>query len=138
MLAITAQVAMLMAVFTSTSPTYEIAFKKSAQQQKPLLVLVGAPWCPACRTMKDGSLPSLEKKGDLKQVVYATVNADNQAELARRLMDGNSIPQLILYTPTERGWQRAQLTGAYEPTEIQRFLQREIAAAQQAAAQQKR
>ena len=112
MFALTAQIAMHVAILATTTNNYETAYEQAAKQHKPLLVLVGADWCPACRTMKEDSLPVLEKKGDLSKLAFTMVNADDQPKLARQLMDGNSVPQLILYTPTAKGWNRAQLTWA--------------------------
>ena len=31
---------------------YEVAYRKARDERKPLLILVGADWCPACKTLK--------------------------------------------------------------------------------------
>jgi hypothetical protein len=72
--------------------------------------------------MKQSAMPEVRKQGGLDHVTYAYVNSDRQSKLAEKLMHGGSIPQLILYRKTDKGWQRQQLTGAHSPTAIQAFL----------------
>ena len=52
------------------------------------------------------------------------VNSDKQHELAGKLMQGQSIPQLILFRKTATGWSREQLTGAHSVQETQSFISR--------------
>jgi hypothetical protein len=44
--------------------------------------------------------------------------------MAPKLMQGGSIPQLIMYRHTDGGWAREQLTGAQGVAETQLFLSR--------------
>ena len=93
--------------------------------QKPLMVLVGADWCPGCRTMKQSVLPRMEQSGRLNPVNFSVVNTDNQPDLAGRLMRGNSIPQLILFTPMPNGrWHREQITGAVSAAQVDALISR--------------
>ncbi len=101
---------------------YATAFREVTESGRPLVVLVGADWCPGCRQMKDSAIPALEKQGGLDRVSFAYVNTDQQSELAGRLMKGGSIPQLIVYHKTDEGWRRKQLTGAQSVPDIQQFL----------------
>jgi thioredoxin-like negative regulator of GroEL len=127
MMGVTAQVAMQLALFATAASPYQDAYDQAGREGKPLLVLVGADWCPGCRVMKDEMIPKLKRGDGLSRVVFTTVNTDEKPLLARRLLRGNSIPQLVLYTRTRKGWRRAQLTGVHEPQEIQHFLRAEIA-----------
>jgi thioredoxin-like negative regulator of GroEL len=128
-LALSAQVALHLAIVAANGSDYEGAYKEAFKQNKPLLILVGAEWCPACRTMQEDSLPTLEKQGGLKNVVFTKVDADEEPKLAKQLMSGSAIPQLILYAPKKEGWHRAQLTGAFSSDQIGNFLKREISSA---------
>jgi thiol-disulfide isomerase/thioredoxin len=102
---------------------YTTAYKKTAETGQPLVVLVGADWCPGCRTMKTSVIPQLEKQGGLKNVAFACLNTDQEREIAGKLMQGGSIPQLIMFTKTaEGGWKRTQLTGAHSARETQSFI----------------
>jgi thioredoxin-like negative regulator of GroEL len=110
------------AAFAGTSHDYTTAFQQSTESGRPLVVLVGADWCPGCRQMKYTTIPQLEKQGGLREVSFAYVNTDEDRELAGRLMRGGSIPQLVMYHKTADGWKREQLTGAQSTSSIQSFL----------------
>ncbi len=102
---------------------YATAYKETQESGRPLVVLVGAEWCPGCRQMKHSAIPELEKQGGLANVAFAYVNTDEDSRLASQLMQGSSIPQLILYHKTEDGWKRQRLIGARAPSEIQSFIE---------------
>jgi thiol-disulfide isomerase/thioredoxin len=102
---------------------YTEAYGKTAETGQPLVILIGADWCPGCRTMKNSVIPQLEKQGGLNKVAFAYVNADHQRDLAGKLMQGGSIPQLVVFRKTAEGnWTRQQLTGAHSIGETQSFL----------------
>jgi thioredoxin-like negative regulator of GroEL len=101
---------------------YATAYYETARTGRPLVVLIGADWCPGCQQMKYTAIPELEKKGGLSKVAFAYVNTDQQSSLAGKLMQGSSIPQLIMYQKTDLGWKRQQLTGAHSVSDIQAFL----------------
>lgn len=101
---------------------YKDAYHKTAETGQPLVVLVGADWCPGCRQMKNSVMPELEKKGALANVAFTCVNTDKQHDLAGKLMQGHSIPQLIVFRKTATGWTRQQMTGAHSAQEIQSFI----------------
>lgn len=117
------------AFLSSFNSPYQEAFDQAEKEGKPLLVLVGADWCPGCRTMKDEKIPELERDGGLEQVVFATVNTDEKPELSKRLLRGNSIPQLVLFVHNGEGWRRFQLTGVHEPGSIRQFIRKQVARA---------
>ena len=52
-------VVMLHQTVLSANPAYQAAVANAQAQRRPLLVLVGAEWCPGCRTMKQTVVPSL-------------------------------------------------------------------------------
>ncbi len=97
---------------TTGTMTYKDAYEQAEKTGQPLVVLVGADWCPACQAMKQSVIPQLARKGILTKVSFATVNTDHDQALAGRLMRGGMIPQLVIYRKTAAGWQRQQLTGA--------------------------
>ncbi|MCR9120637.1 MAG: thioredoxin family protein [bacterium] len=101
---------------------YSEALKDSQDNGKPLLVLVSAEWCPACQVMKNTVLKPLEEEGQLESVEWATVNLDNDGPMARRLMRGGSIPQLILFQKTPAGWRRTQYVGAQTRSKIKELV----------------
>ncbi len=111
----------------TSSNNYDAAYKNTNETGRPLVVLVGADWCPGCRTMKQSVIPQLEKNGKLQQVAFATVNTDLQGPLAESLMKGGSIPQLIMYVKTDKGWDRKQMIGAHSPSEVEAFIKQGVA-----------
>jgi thioredoxin-like negative regulator of GroEL len=106
----------------SGSQSYAEAHRIHLETGKPLVVLVGADWCPACRTMKQSTLPQAQRQGVLNGVALAQINTDQQPELARQLMRGGSIPQLIVYHKVDNGWQRRDLVGAQNVSAIQQAV----------------
>ena len=133
MLGLTASTIMQVALLATAGGDYQEAFEKADKEGKPLLVLVGTNWCPGCRVMKQETIPEFRRTGGLNNVVFTQVDADAKPELSSKLLRGNSIPQLVLYTKVGKLWRRTQLTGAHSPTEISGFLKREIAAGRAAA-----
>lgn len=102
--------------------SYADAYKASQESGKPLVVLVGADWCPACQRMKSAVIPQLRKEGGLDQVEFAIVNTDRDRELAHKLMSGGSIPQIVLFRKTADGWKRDQITGGTSVAGMKSFL----------------
>jgi thioredoxin-like negative regulator of GroEL len=108
--------------------SYQTALREAETNQRPLVVLVGADWCPGCRTMKQGVLPALARRGALRNVSMATVDADREASLAGQLMRGSSIPQLIVFSRGQDGnWRREQITGAASEARVESLITRAIA-----------
>ncbi|HEY2840291.1 MAG TPA: thioredoxin family protein [Pirellulales bacterium] len=115
------------ALATGAAPTYAEAHAQQKETGKPLVVLIGADWCPACQTMKNSALPQVQKRGALAKVSYAVVNTDQQGTLARQMMQGGSIPQLVMFRETADGWKRETLVGSQDPAAIEAFINRGLA-----------
>ena len=116
------------ALLAAGPQSYETAYKQAEVNGQPILVLVGADWCPGCRTMKGAVMPRMQQRGKLKGVNFALVNTDENSGLADHLMRGSTIPQLIVYAKTEKGWHREQITGATSEEEVEQLIQRAGAA----------
>src|SRR4051812_20295743 len=86
------------AVVGADALPYSDAHKLSQANDQPLVVMVGTDWCPGCVTMKRSVIPALLRNGKLRNVQFTMVNADDDPALARKLMRGTSIPQLIVYS----------------------------------------
>ena len=116
---------MIQAVLLSASvDDFAQAYEISKTQKLPMLVLVGADWCPGCQTMKNTTIPQLQRTGKLRSLAYAYVDTDRQPELARRIMRGGAVPQLILFVPNSAGWRRHQVTGAVPPSQVESLISR--------------
>jgi thioredoxin-like negative regulator of GroEL len=115
------------ALLAGEPSAYERAFGKSQASGQPLLVLVGAQWCPACHQMKHSVLPRMATGGRLTTVSFAAVDSDHEPELAARLMRGPSVPQLIVFSRRPDGrWRREQITGAASEQEVESLIARAI------------
>ncbi len=131
MVGLTTALALQLAVWGANPVSYNAALQDAQKQQRPLLVLVGATWCPGCQTMKTRVLPSMAKRGALRSVSLALVDTDAEAETAKQLMRGGSIPQLIVFSRLPDGqWHREQLTGEVGEAEVQSLIARAIKAQQ--------
>jgi thioredoxin-like negative regulator of GroEL len=116
------------AALTAVDQDYSKAYQQTVESGRPLVVLIGADWCPGCRQMKFSSIPQVEKSGGLKKVAFAYVNTDQESELAGKLMRGSSIPQLVMFRKSGEKWERQQLTGAQSASAIQAFLEQDAEA----------
>ena len=106
------------------SPDYATAYRSAQQEGKPLMVVVGADWCPACVTLKNSTIESLKRSGELKDVEMAIVNRDIQPDLASKLMRGPMMPQIIVFTKGNSGsWTRLQLTGFQSEGSLKSLIQ---------------
>lgn len=114
------------ALLAAGPQTYQEAYKQAEANGQPILVLVGADWCPGCRTMKGAVMPRMQQGGMLKGVNFALVNSDANANLATHLMRGSSIPQLVVYAKTAKGWHREQITGATSEESVVQLIKRAV------------
>lgn len=116
----------LLLVLATGAQPYDKAYETMQTEGQPLLVLVGADWCPACQTMKSSTMARLERGGKLQGVAFTVVNSDRQSNLAQKIMRGSSIPQLVMYERTETGWHRSQLTGGQSERQVEAFIARAV------------
>lgn len=129
----TLAVALSASLVAASNDSYTAAHKEMTETGKPLVVLVGADWCPACKQMKQSIIPQAKRNGLLDDVSFAVVNTDNEPKIARSLMQGSSIPQLVVYHKTADGWKRRQLTGAQSLGTIESVIKEATAATAAAA-----
>jgi thioredoxin-like negative regulator of GroEL len=148
-LSLTLQISLLAAVSdnaaisTPSAPApnaYAAAYHDTQESGKPLVILVGASWCPACQSMKTSIMPAVQAQGGLSDVSFAYVNTDAQHELAGQLLEGNMIPQLVMYEKAADGsWKLSRLVGAQSVEAVQGFIgpaaKQAIALKQQSASQ---
>lgn len=114
-----------LAVAADPCDTYADAHHQMVETGKPLVVMVGATWCPACQQMEKNVIPEVKQRGLLRRLVFALVDLDRERELGHDLTGGGPIPQLILFRKTEKGWQRKQLIGGQTVENVEQFLVQE-------------
>lgn len=107
---------------------YEEAFAKAQKEKKPLLIMVGAPWCASCQIMKRDTIEPMKEAGELDKVVITYVDKDARPELAEQLMKGETLPQVIMYTQEQKKWKRFSLTGMQSQKRMVELLGKAIQA----------
>ena len=106
---------------------YSEAYEHSVKEKKPLLVVVGAPWCPACNVLKETTIKSMAKTGELDDVSIALIDRDEDPELSKQLTEGEKmLPQIILYSQDKGRWQRRRLLGFQPKQPIRSLIRRAL------------
>jgi thioredoxin-like negative regulator of GroEL len=109
-------------VATSGEKTYAEAYHQSAKSGRPLVVMLGADWCPACVKLKKNIMPQVAHKGGLKGVELAYVDVDKEPALAKQLVKGGSIPQLVRFEKGPKGWESKHMIGAQSVGKVTQFV----------------
>jgi thiol:disulfide interchange protein len=118
---------LLFAVLASASaerPSYEVAYQQASEENKPLLVIVGADWCAACKLLKSQTIEPMESNGKLEDVVVTVVDKDARPELAQQLMQGSTLPQLVVFAKADSGWKKFSLQGIQSEGRIKELIER--------------
>jgi len=118
---------LLLSVLTSAQvdrPSYETAYQKAQEENKPLLIVVGADWCAACKTLKAQTIDPMQSSGKLQDVIVTIVDKDSRPELAQQLMQGSSLPQLVVFAKSDSGWKKFSLSGIQSERRVQELLER--------------
>ncbi len=102
--------------------SYGEAVRESLTTGRPLVVMLGANWCPACRKLRNSILPQVARNGALEGVAFAYVDVDQQSELTRRLAQGGSIPQLIRFEQKDGRWSSRHMIGAQSVKKVTTFI----------------
>jgi thiol-disulfide isomerase/thioredoxin len=102
--------------------TYAEAHKATTEKGCPLVVVVGATWCPACQQMKTRVIPEVKRDGILKKVAFAEVDVDQERKLGEELTNGGPIPQIVIYRRTRLGWRLRRLIGGHDVRTVERFI----------------
>lgn len=108
----------------SLQQSYADAYKESVSEEKPLMVVVGAPWCPACNVLKQSTITPMVKTGELGDVSLAVIDRDQEPELVEQLTGGEKmLPQIIVFSKDETtgSWKRRRLLG-FQPKQPVRSL----------------
>jgi thiol:disulfide interchange protein len=110
------------ATAAGTEGTYAETRKNCSETGTPMVVLVGADWCPACKVMKDQVLPQIRQQGVLRRAAFALVNFDRDRELASQLTAGGPIPQLLVFRQDGTAWRVRKLIGGYDAKTVENFI----------------
>ena len=109
-------------VAASGEKTYAEAFHQSTRNGRPLVVMLGADWCPACVKLKNSIMPQVAKNGGLQGVELAYVDVDKEPALAKQLVRGASIPQIVRFERGPKGWESKHMIGAQSVGKVTQFV----------------
>jgi hypothetical protein len=83
-------------------PTFDVQQSRAISSNAPLLILVGAQWCPGCQFVEHHPQLMAAMRG---YGVLALVDVDRRPDLARKYNPtGAPIPRLIVYPRFPGGW----------------------------------
>lgn len=122
------------ALGAGSGESYAEAHRASAETGRPLVIMVGAEWCPACMVMKNSIMPQVKQGSVFGQVAFAAVDLDQERELGSQLTENGPIPQLIMYTPKDGAWEKRRLIGGQDTQTVETFLREGISASKADAA----
>lgn len=117
-----ATVVLQLALLATSGETYAEAHKTTTEKGCPLVVVIGATWCPACQEMKTSVIPEVKRHGILQKVAYAEVDLDEDRELGAELTNGGPIPQIVMYRKTQLGWRLKRLIGGQDVRSVEQFI----------------
>ncbi len=123
--------ALLQVIVAATGgETYADAHRETTETGRPLVVLVGADWCPACNVMKNTVIPQARQRGLLRKVAFAIVNLDGDRQLGAQLTENGPIPQVLMYRRTANGWRMRRLIGGQSVETLEKFINEGVEAQQ--------
>lgn len=99
----------------------DAAFDAAQAAGRPILVDVFASWCPTCRAQKL-TIDGMAEDPRMKEVVFFTVDFDNQKDVLRRLGVRSQSTLIVFNGRDERG----RATGITDPTQIRDLLLRAL------------
>jgi thioredoxin-like negative regulator of GroEL len=74
--------------------------------------------------MKADTIHSMKNEGAFKEVVFTQVDKDAQPEIAQQVMQGNTLPQIVVFCESEQGWKRFSLTGMQSERRVKELLRK--------------
>lgn len=116
-----------LSIAAAGTPSYADAHRTTTETGRPMVVMVSAEWCGACKEMEKTVLPQVAKRGLLRKVSFAVVNMDREAALARKLIGSGPIPQLVMFRRNGKGWLRQRLVGRQTPEAVEKFIEQGVA-----------
>ncbi len=121
-----ATVVLQVLLLAAPGETYAEAHKTTTEKGYPLVVMVGATWCPACQQMKQNVIPEVKRHGVFQKVAFAEVDLDRERELGTELTEGGPIPQIVVYRKTSLGWRLRRLIGGHDARTVERFIGQDV------------
>jgi thioredoxin-like negative regulator of GroEL len=113
-----------LSTLASGTDSYADAYRQTTETGRPMVVLVSAEWCGACKTMEREVIPKMRQQGLFRRVSFARVDLDRQRTLGRKLTRGGPIPQLLMFRRAGNGWRLSRLRGGQSARTVEAFIDR--------------
>lgn len=104
--------------------SYEQGLAKAESTESPLVIVVTASWCQPCKRLK-AEIDSM-RKHEMRDAIVVYVDAEERAELASQLMEGSTVPQLVMFHHSKSGWHRVRAVGLQTKDRILEMLRRVV------------
>ncbi len=107
---------------------YEKALKDHETNNKPIMVFIGAKWCPACKVMKSDTLEPMYSDKELNSVNLVILDADADKELVSKLtndIDSIKYPCTIVFTKN-KDWRKLSVLGRQTRDNLKEFIKKSI------------
>lgn len=102
---------------------YHEAYQEAMKNGRPLLVVIGAKWCHACRQLEEQTVPEVTRNGGFRGIEVAFVDVDRDA-IAKKLLSGTRIPQIVRFDRSPSGrWKVQRLSGFQSGHSLGKFAQ---------------
>ncbi len=111
-----------LSTLASGSDSYADAYRQTTETGRPMVVLVSAEWCGACKTMERDVIPKVRQQPLFRRISFARVDLDRQRTLGRKLTRGGPIPQLLMFRRTGDGWRLSRLRGGQNVRTVEAFI----------------
>ncbi len=106
--------------------SYGEAYRLAVAEGRPLVLLIGAEWCPACVVMERKVVPRLKNQGAFSKVAFAVVDFDREQSLGQKLIGNGPLPQMLFYRRTPLGWRLTRLIGLQDAGVVEKTLARVV------------
>ncbi len=115
----------LTVLFAQEGPlVYREAYRLAVEQNRPLVVLVGAEWCPACKLMERQLFPFLKQRKLFGKIAFVVVDLDRDRKLGYQLVGDGPIPQLLVFRRLGNSWRMLRIIGVHDPTVVENHILR--------------
>ncbi len=102
--------------------SYAEAYELAVTKDRPLVVLVGASWCPGCKMMERELIPRLSGQRFRDRIAFAKVDLDKELRLGRQLVGDGPIPQLFVFRRLGDRWRAVRLIGVQDFMIVERHI----------------
>lgn len=102
--------------------SYNEAYELAVAKNQPLVVLVGASWCPACKQMEKELIPRLADQKFRGRVVFVKVDLDREWRIGHQLVGNGPIPQLFLFRRIGDRWRALRFIGWQDFSTVEKHI----------------